>query len=157
MTSPEAKSKITLIPPPILFAASFFIGYFIQRLAIGAPHSAPGALRAIGAGLVAVALATAVPALLLFARHRTTVIPHGHPSDLVAEGPYRMTRHPMYVGLGLVYLGVALWTRVWFAIPLLPVPIFLVDRFIIPMEEERLRKRFGEAYTAYCGRVRRWL
>ena len=157
MNSTTRKSPIAYIPPPLLYAIPFLAGFFIQRLMLGAHHPPNAPSQVIGIALMLLALIPAASALLLFAYNRTTVIPHGKPSRLVTSGPYRVTRHPMYLSLTLVYLGVALWTRTWFAIPFLLVPVLLVNRYTMPAEEARLRDLFGDAYAAYCSRVRRWL
>jgi protein-S-isoprenylcysteine O-methyltransferase Ste14 len=63
----------------------------------------------------------------------------------------------MYVGLTLIYIGVA-GTRLetW---PLIVLPLLLayVNFQVIPVEERRLRAVFGESYEEYRARVRRWL
>jgi protein-S-isoprenylcysteine O-methyltransferase Ste14 len=94
-----------------------------------------------------------------FRRVGTTVNPM-HPSSasaLVTRGIYRWTRNPMYVGDVLLLLAVA----VFFSNPLglAGVVLFVLwmDLLQIPAEERALRERFGEAYEAYCARVRRWL
>ena len=146
------------IPPPILFAASLAIGVLIQRwlgLGIATPLSQPWqaiAILILGAGIL-----MALWAVGLFARHRTTIVPHGTSSALIILGPYRFTRNPMYLSLSLLYLGVALWLRCWIAIPFLVIPLWLLSFHVIPMEEAQMRQRFGDAYDAYCNRVRRWL
>jgi protein-S-isoprenylcysteine O-methyltransferase Ste14 len=93
----------------------------------------------------------------MFFRSRTTVIPHGTPSTLIASGPYRFTRNPMYVSLVLIYVGaVLLKAQIW-PLLLLPVPVAVVDRAVIPFEEARLREQFGPHYEEYRRRVGRWL
>jgi len=76
---------------------------------------------------------------------------------LVAYGPYAFTRNPMYVGMVTITLGVALLVGA----PLLfaaPVLLFLLDNFvIIPFEEAKMERQFGDAYRAYKGKVRRWI
>ena len=76
---------------------------------------------------------------------------------LITDGPYRVSRNPMYLGLVVVSLGAAVWVGAW---PMLAVPIavFLTANFAhIPFEEAKLRRQFGETYAAYAARVRRWL
>ena len=147
-----------LIPPPLMFAASFVLGLFLQRwLGLGpeAPPSRPLQFVAIlifGAGIL-----LGLWAVGLFARHRTTIIPHGDSSALILQGPYRFTRNPMYLSLSLAYVGLVLWLQCWVALFFLSIPLWLLGHFIVPMEESQMRKRFGVAFDTYCNRVRRWL
>jgi len=76
---------------------------------------------------------------------------------LVTDGPYRISRNPMYLGLTLLYLGAtALANSAW---PLvgLPVIILVMNVVVIPGEEARLEAMFGTTYREYCARVRRWV
>ena len=63
----------------------------------------------------------------------------------------------MYVGLTLAYLGEAALLRQLMPVALLVLVLAYVNWTVIPLEETRLREKFGEEYTNYCGRVRRWL
>jgi protein-S-isoprenylcysteine O-methyltransferase Ste14 len=105
------------------------------------------------------ALVVALSAVWLFRRFRTTVHPEKpeNTTALVMTGIYRLTRNPMYVGVTLALLGWAVWLRVPVAL-LGPVAFVLyVNRFQIVPEERVLASKFGEAYAAYCRRVRRWV
>ena len=63
----------------------------------------------------------------------------------------------MYLGLELVLLGAFFLAKSpFFLIP--PIVFFLLINFLqIPFEENLMTERFGESYTEYCQRVRRWL
>lgn len=113
--------------------------------------------RAVGALPIVLGVGLAVAALGWFRRRGTTHDPYGQPEALVVEGPYRFTRNPMYVGVMLVLLGIALLVAQW---PYLLVPplFFLAVRLgFVPREERRLAETFGDAYAAYRSRVRRWV
>jgi protein-S-isoprenylcysteine O-methyltransferase Ste14 len=73
------------------------------------------------------------------------------------SGPYRISRNPMYLGLVLLYGGLACVFAIGWALPLL-VPLILYTQVgtIVP-EERYLERSFGESYRAYRSRVRRWL
>ena len=76
---------------------------------------------------------------------------------LVTDGPFRLTRNPMYLGLTVSTLGAAIWIGPW-PMLLAPVAVFATANFVhIPFEEAKMRLQFGEAFDAYAGRVRRWL
>jgi protein-S-isoprenylcysteine O-methyltransferase Ste14 len=106
---------------------------------------------------VGVGIAVAFSAVGIFRKTKTTTVPHETPSTLVISGPYRFTRNPMYVGLTLIYLGVA-GTRneIWPAI-VLPWLLAYINFLVIPVEEKNLRGVFGDEYRKYGERVGRWL
>jgi protein-S-isoprenylcysteine O-methyltransferase Ste14 len=95
--------------------------------------------------------------LWLFARHETGLLPGGPTTALIEEGPYRLSRNPLYVGLLALHLGIALVAPTVWALLFLPVAVVLLRWGAIRPEERFLHQRFGEPYDAYCRRVRRWL
>lgn len=107
--------------------------------------------------LVAASAILGVWAAALFAVSRTTLDPHGMPSSLVTTGPYRMSRNPMYLSLGLFLLGVGLLLG---SVSALVVPflfILLIDRNFIRAEEEKLKELFPREFARYAAKTRRWL
>ena len=95
--------------------------------------------------------------LLLFFKARTSPLPMLPTTAIVKSGPYRWTRNPMYLAMLLIYLGVALWFDVFWALPFVPLVIFLVGRLVIGREERYLEEKFGEEYRRYKTEVGRWL
>lgn len=97
--------------------------------------------------------------LIAFHASRTTVNPlkPESASALVTGGVYRITRNPMYVGMGLLLLAFAVYLSALlpFAGPVLFV--LYITRFQIQPEERALNSLFGEVYSTYAARVRRWL
>ena len=87
----------------------------------------------------------------------TTVRPDRAASTLVIAGPYKISRNPMYLGLALVYLGIAIAGQSVWALILLPVVLSVIQRRAIEPEEAFLEKRFGANYISYKEKVRRWL
>ena len=63
----------------------------------------------------------------------------------------------MYVGMSLFYLGLAVLIGASWAIFLLPLVVFIVDRRVIRREEAYLERRFGPEYIRYKRQVRRWV
>ncbi len=110
-------------------------------------------------GLALAGGAIALAGLVEFSRARTTfnlLIPRA--STLVTTGIYRVTRNPMYLGMLLVLLGWAVWLGNAAPFGVLPLsPVLLLNKLQIRPEERILRERFGEHYTRYAGRVRRWV
>jgi protein-S-isoprenylcysteine O-methyltransferase Ste14 len=75
---------------------------------------------------------------------------------LVADGPYRFVRNPLYLGLFVMALGMALFnSRLGAAFLLATLGVFGMR--LIGLEEERLLVSSGEGYRAYCARVPRLL
>ncbi len=147
------------ITSPAHFALALGVGAWLQSaLQLPLPAPTPLAWIELAGGVIAcLGLALAVSCFMLFARRRTTIMPSGHPSRLVLDGPYRFTRNPMYLALVLSYVGLCLQLGLLWAVALLPLPWLALQRYVIPFEEARLRNEFGRQYSAYCARVRRWL
>ena len=147
------------ITSPAHFALALGMGAWLQSaLQLPLPAPTPLAWIELAGGMIAcLGLALAVSCFILFARRRTTIMPSGHPSRLVLDGPYRFTRNPMYLALVLSYVGLCLQLGLLWAIALLPLPWLALQLYVIPFEEARLRNEFGRQYSTYCARVRRWL
>ena len=146
------------VPPPIVGGLVAAAMWAIASIGPALPF-APGVATAIAVGLALAGVTFDLLGLLAFRAHRTTVNPlrPERASALVTNGIYRVTRNPMYVGMAvlLVAWAVYLHAAVAFAGPILFVAY--LTRFQIVPEERVLRERFGEAFTAYAARVRRWL
>ncbi len=82
---------------------------------------------------------------------------HETAARLVMDGPFRVSRNPIYLSGVILSLGIAvvLGSLITFAFPLL---LFLIlHRYYIPIEEMRLEETFGREYLEYRQRVRRWI
>ena len=76
---------------------------------------------------------------------------------LVTEGPYRLTRNPIYLSMLFLYAAIALWfAHVW-PLVLLPLVVWTVQKFVVKGEESYLERRFGDEYRRYQKAVRRWV
>jgi protein-S-isoprenylcysteine O-methyltransferase Ste14 len=144
------------IPPPFFYIAAIGGGALLRRyapLTIG--WDTPRLIAAWAfVALFAVLMAWS---FLWFARQRTTIIPNKPAKALVLDGPFRLTRNPLYLAMALLTVGVGLWLDTWWVLILLVPAVVLVDRVVIAREEAYLRRRFGAEYDAFSARVRRWL
>jgi protein-S-isoprenylcysteine O-methyltransferase Ste14 len=95
--------------------------------------------------------------LWLFGRHETGLLPGQATHAMIEEGPYRLSRNPLYVGLLALYLGLALLRPTLWGLLLFPTAVLLVSWGAIRPEERFLHQRFGQQYDDYAARVRRWL
>lgn len=90
-------------------------------------------------------------------RHRQSGLYRALPSTLITDGPFRISRNPLYVGMLVCSLGIALSLGSLGALALIALEWILMNFWGIPFEEQVLEVQFGETYTAYKRRVRRWL
>lgn len=141
---------------PILFGSDYVVGALLQWWRPLPVFGSP--MRWI-AGVLLALPALALGAWSLANMHRAGTSPNPHQASkvLVEAGPYRVTRNPMYLSMVLVCAGLACAFRATWAVVLLPVAAWLVNRWVIAPEERYLTERFGDAYTAYRARVRRWI
>lgn len=109
-------------------------------------------------GLAAVGIVFVLGAMISLARSRTTSDPlnPAAASTLVRSGVYRISRNPIYVGLFLLLLSWGLGRDSALGLVML-LPFIVLTSVQIRREERALREKFGEAFTTYCARVRRWI
>jgi protein-S-isoprenylcysteine O-methyltransferase Ste14 len=146
-----------VLPPPIWAIVFLAALYFLSNLP-GLEHLPSWRNELVGIVLVAIGLLGPIFGVATFRRAGTQVSPTSKTNDrLVTSGPYAVTRNPMYLGLVIVCLGVALW----FGRPLMflaPVLLFTLTNWIfIPFEEAKMRRQYGADFDAYAARVRRWI
>jgi protein-S-isoprenylcysteine O-methyltransferase Ste14 len=78
-------------------------------------------------------------------------------SSLVQDGPFRYSRNPGYLSLTMLYAGITVLRNALWAILLLPLVLYVIQREVIEREERYLERTFGEEYLDYKRRVRRWV
>jgi protein-S-isoprenylcysteine O-methyltransferase Ste14 len=145
------------LPPPI-WTLIYIIVFVAISWLFGWPTPFGMPLPPLGIALVAVAFVPPVWAIVLFRREGTEVNPTSTINrKLVTNGPYRFTRNPMYLGLVILSLGIAVWVGTW-PMFIVPLAIFATTNWVhIPFEEAKMRRQFGETYVDYIERVRRWI
>jgi len=146
------------IPPPVIGALVAAAMWSVS--ALGPQFPIAGGPKYAAVAILAVAgVAFDLLGLLAFRAFRTTVNPlkPERASAMVTSGVYRVSRNPMYVGMVLLLLAwaVNLSALLPFAGP--PIFVLYITRFQIRSEERVLKGIFGEEYSAYAARVRRWL
>lgn len=79
------------------------------------------------------------------------------PDELITDGPYSLSRNPMYVGWTLLHIGIGLLADSGW-ITLLVIPASIVTHFLaVRREEQFLESKFGGEYLRYKERVRQYL
>ncbi len=111
----------------------------------------------LGVPAILVSVGLSVWAERFFKRAGTTVKPFEPSSNLVAEGPYRFSRHPMYLGMTMTLAGLAVLLGSLSPLAVVAGFTLLIDRRFIVAEERMMEETFGGAYREYRKRVRRWL
>ena len=152
-----ADTANVIVRPPIAWALAVLAGLALNWL-MPLPFL-PAAVPTgwVGGAVFAIALALVAWAIVTMTRAGSNVPTNMPTTTIVDTGPYRFTRNPIYLGMfvGLVSLAVA-FNSLWVLMTL--VPFALVIRYgVITREEAYLERKFGDVYRRYRARVRRWL
>jgi protein-S-isoprenylcysteine O-methyltransferase Ste14 len=161
MTDEKGSGPGVRFPPPLLFVGGILAAWLLEsrfhELPVIPGSVSPIVYRFLGYMLILAGIVLAAWGMITFARAHTAIIPNRPASSIVDTGPYRFTRNPMYTGMTLAYLGIAVHLNSGWALLLLPVVLFLLHRFVIRREERYLSEAFGATYDAYRARVKRWV
>jgi protein-S-isoprenylcysteine O-methyltransferase Ste14 len=145
-----------LVPPPVvvlillLVSAGLMAVFPLSSIAIPAS-------TVIGILFLVVGLIFGFSGVVAFRKAGTSLRPGDEPARFVTQGPFRITRNPMYLGFELFLIAFFFFTRsAFFLIP--PIVFFFLMNFVqMPFEEKLMTEHFGQTYAEYCQRVRRWL
>ena len=131
-------------------------GFWAPWQILGGHYPAPAMWEAVV--VIAAGVALYVWCVWNFAAvGRGTPGPWDAPRQVVATGPYRWVRNPIYLAALLVVLGQA-W--LFMSLPLLAYAgamALCCHLFVIGYEEPMLRRRFGSSYLEYRNAVPRWI
>ena len=154
--SETSETSGVIAPPPLIFLG--FLAAGIGLNALWPLPLFPQTLQyALGAPLVAAGVAVMALALARFRAGQTPVQTWKPTTALVASGPYRYSRNPIYLAMAGIYAGIGVLLDSAWVLALL-VPLLIVIRYgVIGREERYLERKFGAEYQAYRARVRRWL
>lgn len=153
------KTAGVLAPPPLIYLGFLILGLVLEFLVVRTQGlDMPATLRwTVVALFLLVGIAAIVAAVLRFRRAGTPAPPWQPTTAFVAQGIYRFTRNPMYLGMTLIYcaIGVAADAPVvfWMLVPL----AVTIHYGVVVREERYMAGKFGDAYIDYANRVPRWL
>ncbi|GFE63645.1 methyltransferase family protein [Litoreibacter roseus] len=141
--------------PPLWLLLFLALNWAIAKAIPGNPGSR--FLDTLSWGLIGIGLLLIGWSALWFWRRKTTIEPHHTPDALIVEGPYKVSRNPIYLAFVIILIGAVIGRGQ--PLNLVLVPFFfgvLSRRFVLP-EEAALRAAFGDEATLYFERTRRWL
>jgi len=152
-----ADTANVIIRPPIAWASAVLAGLVLNWLLPLSFIPAAVPAGALGAMVFALALALVACAIATMTRAGSNVPTNLPTTTIVDTGPYRFTRNPIYLGMFLGLIGLAIaFENLWLLLML--VPFALVIRYgVVAREEAYLERRFGDDYRRYRASVRRWL
>src|SRR5258708_14255036 len=104
-------------------------------------------LRAASVAVLAAALAIRWTALFTLGKSFSANVAIRESQKMVRSGPYRVVRHPSYLGLLMVFVAIGIHSRNWisFVVAVVPTTAALIDR--VQVEEQALQQAFGEDFA----------
>lgn len=143
------------VKPPVVFVVTLLIGLLVDWLK---PMPArPDRWGGLGIIFCAMAVALVAWAWLALKRRRTDVRPWKPTTSVVTDGPFALTRNPIYLGFALLQVGIGLWSDKLAVLLMTVVGIAITNNVIIAREESYLLRKFGAEYERYLGQARRWM
>lgn len=73
--------------------------------------------------------------------------------EVTRSGPYRLTRHPLYLGSSIIGAGMAIAAASWIVAAVIAAYLGATITAAIRSEEAHLRVKFGGAYDAYAAKI----
>ena len=99
----------------------------------------------------------AIKAKKLFKETNTPISPEASPTELHQNGLYGFSRNPMYLGIVVGLLGIALLSGLLVNLTFPLIYFLIMDRLFIVREEVNLEREFGKQFLNYKRKTRRWI
>ena len=153
---PDKHGPGVRIHPSVIYAISILTGIVLNN---HWPRTMPYGIHGhmYGGIVFSLVLLIAIFSIREFHRAKTDVRPDKPDSTLITSGPYRYSRNPLYLGLTLIQITVALWFNNAWVLVLVIASVIVITQYAISREERYLEKMFGQEYLDYKQYVRRWL
>ncbi len=156
MTGNDQDNPGVITIPPLIYIAFFLIGlglnylWPVSVLPDRAQYAAGGLLIVVSAIIAGITIPKFRMAHTGFYAFKPT-------TSLITDGPFRFSRNPTYLALGLLYIGIGIALDCLWIIGML-IPLLAVMHYgVIRREERYLERKFGDEYLRYRASVRRWL
>jgi protein-S-isoprenylcysteine O-methyltransferase Ste14 len=160
LPAPAGEKASWWIPwPPVIYVAAILASLVLHAFFPLPWFGSPMADILVAVGWLAL---LAMVGLFFGAAHalrraKTPINPNAQPEHLVTEGPFRVTRNPIYLADTLLLIGVGLVSGIAWFLPMALVAAFATRKMAIDKEERWLADKFGKRYRDYAKRVRRWI
>ena len=139
---------------------SFFIFFlalsFLFHMAIPLVRLIPFPWNLFGIILIIVGIIMTLIINSVLLKNRTSIQPFETPDVLLTSGLFKLSRNPLYLGMTIAFVGVVitLGSLSPFIFPI--IFVIIINRVIIPFEENKLEMVFGDKYLDYKTKTRRW-
>ena len=111
----------------------------------------------LGAAIGATGFGVMLTAWWQFKKEQVAICPTSETHHLITDGIYRVTRNPMYLGITMMLLGTAIWLGTLPFYLTAGAYFLIINEMFCPCEEAKLTAAFGDQFTRYASRVRRWV
>lgn len=133
-----------------------FIGVGLDAL-FGFHSLANDIFRIVGVLLLAIGFGIRVWATYYFYKAHLKVIKLAPQTHLITKGPFKYSRNPLYLGGNVfIFLGACMFLGTIMGVVLTILQLIPVN-MMIKHEEKQLHKKFGQEWTAYTKKTRRWI
>lgn len=156
MSNDERDNPGIRVPPPLIYVLPLILGLLLDRRS-HVPFLPRNAARGLGWPLIGGGVALSRWFFQTMRDAEAPVRTDKPVPRLTMNGPFHYTRNPGYLAMAMIYAGVAVLRNALWAILLLPVVLYVIQREVIGREERYLERTFGEEYLSYKARVRRWV
>ncbi|NNN12721.1 MAG: isoprenylcysteine carboxylmethyltransferase family protein [Acidimicrobiaceae bacterium] len=152
----RATEGFSRVPPPLLFTAATSLGYFFDKR-IRKKDRRGRLSKCTGWLVLDIGVALGVWALGTMIQQGQNPNPAAEKTKLITDGPFRLSRNPVYLGAALAALGRSIQASSPTGSVLTMVALLYVDRAVVPAEEQYLSEKFGKTYDEYRSSVPRWV
>ncbi len=151
------RPNVKIMPPVVFFAFLVGAGAMEHWLGVAFGDGFLGLRHLIAWPLLLFAFWMALGSWWIFLKSGTHVDPRKPTLKIIAEGPFRISRNPMYLSLVIILAALSiLQLSIWFLLSCWGL-WFILDRKAVVPEEAYLEEKFGDIYRDYKSRVRRWI
>lgn len=149
-------SPAVVVFPPLLFGGTLAVGLTLHWLR-PVHLFLPVVARVLGVAILFLSWLLVHAAEKAMKRAGTNIRPDQPTLAIVTDGPFRVSRNPMYLASTGLYLAVTLLFNAVWPLVLLPLMLIALHWGVIRREERYLEAKFGAPYREYQSRVPRWL